>query len=85
MALLETGELVQDLLRRGAGLGEMALQRLRRVLLFLFVVTQLDCTVAVLLDGLDLRDNARTSLYHCARHDLAGGIVDASHTNFFSY
>ena len=54
------------------------------MLFALFVIGNLNRLVGVLLDGFDLRNNARTSLNDSAWYVLTLGTVNGSHSDFLS-
>ena len=70
--------------RLNASCLEMSGLSLVRVLLALGHEADLNCLIAVLLNSLQLRYNARTSFNYGARDVLAVGTKDGCHSDFFS-
>ena len=77
-------ELGQVLLGRCAGLLIVSLHRLGGILLLNLAETQLNSLVTILLNGLNLGYNTRTSFDNSARHVLAVGTENGCHSDFLS-
>ena len=84
MPILKTSKLGHITLGSRVSLCKVPLHRLRCMRLFLLPKRQLYSIVSVRFDGFHLCNYTRTSLYNSARHLLAVGIKQASHTNFFT-
>ncbi len=81
---LEAGEFHADLFGCCVGFGKVTLQRLGGVFFLSFAERQLNGVVTVFLFCFYLRYHTRTSFDHSARHVTAGGIPNASHSDFLS-
>ena len=77
-------ELSQVFLGSYSGLFEMAHQRLRRMLFFLFLKAQLNGCIAVFFYGLHLSNYTRTCFDNSAWYILTLGTENGCHSDFFS-
>ena len=82
--LLVIDELCKVTLRSYTSLLEVAEQRSGDILLLGVLETYLNGCITIILYGLDLSHYTRTAFDYCARHILAVGTENGSHSDFLS-